>query len=185
MAERYEIDPAHTLIGFAAKHLAVTTVRGSFQKFGGWIEGDRNDPSSLRGEITVDVGSLTTGVEQRDAHLRSADFFGADEHPQAVYRPAGAEPLGDNRFRVNGELTVKGVTRELPLDVTLEGELDSPFKPGHRLISITATGVIRRKDFGLEWDGLAGAIPLASNEIKLQIEAELVSVEPAPQAQSN
>jgi polyisoprenoid-binding protein YceI len=181
MTERYELDPAHTLIGFTAKHLAVTTVRGSFGKFSGWIEGDRHDPSSLTGEVTVDIASITTGVDQRDTHLRSADFFEAEAHPQAVYRPVSATPLGNNRFRVEGELTLKQVTRPLTLDVTVEGELDHPFQPGRRIVSVTASGQLNRKDFGLNWDGLAGAIPLASNEIKLLVEAELVSAEqPAP-----
>ena len=175
MTERYELDPAHTLIGFTAKHLAVTTVRGSFGKFSGWVEGDRDNPASLTGEVTVDIASITTGVEQRDGHLRSPDFFHAEEHPTAVYRPVSARPLGDNRFRVDGELIIRQVTRPLALDVTVEGELDHPFQPGHRIVSVTATGQLNRKDFGLNWDGLAGAIPLASNEIKLQIEAELVS----------
>jgi polyisoprenoid-binding protein YceI len=177
MAERYEVDPAHTLIGFSAKHLAVTTVRGSFQKFSGWVGVDRDDPGSLTGEITVDVASLTTGTEQRDNHLRSADFFEAEAHPRATYRLTSAEPLGENRFHVNGDLTIKQITRPLVLEVTLEGELDHPFYQGRKIVAVAATGQINRKDFGLNWDGLAGAIPLASNEIKLQIESELVSAE--------
>ena len=178
MAERYELDPAHTLIGFSAKHLAVTTVRGNFQKFGGWVGVDRDNPGSLTGEITVDIASLTTGTEQRDNHLRSADFFEAEAHPQATYRPRSAQPLGENKFRVNGDLTIKQITRPLVLEVTVEGELDHPFYQGRKIVGVTATGQFNRKDFGLNWDGLAGVVPLASNEIKLQIESELVSAGP-------
>jgi polyisoprenoid-binding protein YceI len=185
MAERYELDPTHTLIGFSAKHLAVTTVRGSFQKFNGWVAFDRSDPGSLTGEIAVDIASLTTGTEQRDNHLRSADFFEADAHPQGIYRPTSAEPAGEGKYRVTGDLTIKQTTRPLVLEVTVEGELDHPFYEGRKLLAVTATGQLNRKDFGLNWDGVAGVIPLASNEIKLQIESELVSTEqPAKQAEA-
>lgn len=181
MPERYELDPAHTIIGFTSKHLAVTTVRGTFQKFGGWFEGDRLDPRSLSGEVTVNIASLTTGTEQRDNHLRSGDFFAADEHPEAVYRPTSAEPIGQGTYRVKGELTIRKITKPLVLKVKVEGELDHPYKPGSRIVSVTATGKLRRKDFGLNWDGLAGTLPIASNEIKLQIDAELVSVTQTPE----
>ena len=181
MSERYELDPAHTIIGFTSKHLGVTTVRGTFQKFTGWFEGDRNDPRTLTGEVKMDITSLTTGTEQRDAHLRSADFFGAEEHPEALYRPMSAEPVGEGTYRVQGELTMRKITKPLVLEVKVEGELDHPYKPGSRIVSLTATGKLLRKDFGLNWDGLAGTLPIASNEIKLQIDAELVSVAQTPE----
>ena len=176
MPYRFELDPAHTIIGFTSKHLAVTTVRGTFQKFSGWFEGDRKNPSSLTGEVTVDVMSLTTGTEQRDNHLRSPDFFGADEHPEAVYRPLSATTIREGVYQVQGELTIRKITKPLVLKVKIAGELDHPYKPGSRIVSLTATGALRRKDFGLNWDGLAGTLPIASNEIKLEIDAELVSV---------
>ncbi len=182
MTERYELDPAHTLIGFTAKHLGVTQVRGSFQKFSGWVEGEPANPASLTGEITVDVASLTTGVEQRDNHLRSSDFFDAEKYPTAVFRPTSAEQIGDHAYRVTGDLTIREVSRPLTLEVKVEGQLQHPFQPDRKLVAISATGELKRKDFGLNWDGLAGAIPLASNEIKLSIEAELVSAVTAGQA---
>lgn len=174
MSERYQLDPAHTAIGFTAKHLAVTSVRGNFQKFEGWVAADRNDPASLSGEITIDIASLTTGSEQRDGHLKSADFFESDGHPKAIYRPTRAEQTGTGTYRVSGDLTIKNVCRELVLTATVSEELDHPFQPGSKIVSVEATGSLNRKEFGLNWDGLAGTIPLASNEIKLQIDAELV-----------
>ncbi len=174
MSERYQFDPAHTVIGFKAKHLAVTTVRGHFQKFDGWVAGDRSNPASLTGQVTVDIASLTTNNEQRDGHLKSGDFFEAEGHPQAVYLPTRAEQTGSDTFKVYGDLTIRGVTKELVLNVTVSDELDHPFQPGSKIVSLEATGSLNRKDFGLNWDGLAGTIPLASNEIKLEIDAELV-----------
>ncbi|MGI8562130.1 MAG: YceI family protein [Candidatus Dormibacter sp.] len=174
MSERYQLDPAHTVIGFKAKHLAVTTVRGNFQKFDGWVAGDRSNPASLTGEVTVDIASLTTNNEQRDGHLKSGDFFEAEGHPQAVYRPTRAEQTGADTFKVYGDLTIRGITKGLVLDVTVSDEMDHPFQPGGKIVSIEATGSLNRKDFGLNWDGLAGTIPLASNEIKLEIDSELV-----------
>jgi polyisoprenoid-binding protein YceI len=173
MAERYVIDPNHTLIGFVARHLAVTTVRGRFDKFEGWVEGDADHVDQVHGEVTVDVSTLTTGVGQRDGHLRSADFFEAELYPQMVYKFTGVEKTGDDKYRVNGELTIKNTTRVVPLDVTFEGEVPDPFG-GKKRIGISATGEVNRMDFGLNWDGLAGTIPFASHRIKLEIEAALV-----------
>jgi polyisoprenoid-binding protein YceI len=177
---RLDLDTNHTLIGFVARHLGVTTVRGHFDKFGGWVEGELDDLANVTGEVTVDVSSLTTGVGQRDEHLRSADFFEAELYPNMTYRITGAEKTGDDRYRVSGELTIKQTTRTVPLDVTVEGEVPDPFG-GKRRIGVSATGQVNRMDFGLNWDGLAGVIPFASHNIKLEIEAALV--EPAPAAQ--
>ncbi|MDQ6899600.1 MAG: YceI family protein, partial [Candidatus Dormibacteraeota bacterium] len=116
----------------------------------------------------------TTNNEQRDAHLKSGDFFESEGHPQAVYRPTRAERTGSDTFKVYGDLTIRSVTKELVLDVTVADEIDHPFQPGSKIVAVEATGSLNRKDFGLNWDGLAGTIPLASNEIKLEIDAELV-----------
>ena len=178
---RFELDPNHTLLGFVARHLAVTTVRGRFNKFSGWVEGDADDLAHVTGEVTVDVSSLTTGVDQRDTHLKSADFFEADLYPTMTYRIKGAEKTGENKYWVNGDLTIKNTTRTVPLDVTVEGEVPDPFG-GKRRIGVSATGEVDRMDFGLNWDGVAGAIPFASHKIKLEIEAALVEPATAGQA---
>jgi polyisoprenoid-binding protein YceI len=178
---RLNVDPAHTLIGFVAKHLGVTSVRGHFSKFDGWVEGDSDDLASATGEVTIDVHSISTNVDQRDAHLKSADFFEAETYPTITYRFKGVEKTGEDTYRVNGDLTVKNVTRTVPLEVTYGGEAPDPMG-GKRRVGISATGQLNRKDFGLNWDGLAGTIPLVGNTIKLEIEAELV--EPAPAAQT-
>ena len=179
MTERYELDPAHTRIGFSTKHLGFTTVRGSFQKFSGWVEGARGT-LQLAGEVEVDVASVTTGQPNRDGHLQSGDFFEVETYPVATYRITGAEKTGEDTYRVDGELTLKSTTRPLSLQATVEGELENPFQPGGRIVSVRATGELNRMEFGVNWDGLAGSIPLAGHNIKLEIEAELVSAaEPA------
>lgn len=182
MRERFEIDPAHTVIGFSTKHLAVTTVRGQLAKFSGWFEGDQSDPSDVRGEVTVYVQSITTGVDQRDTHLRSGDFFESETYPTITFQLTAVEPAGNDDYRVRGELTMKGTTRPIALDAKLEGETPDPFGSGGRRLGVSLTGQLNRKDFGLNWDGLAGTVPLAGNLIKLQIDAELVAqaIEVAP-----
>jgi polyisoprenoid-binding protein YceI len=177
---RLEIDPNHTRLGFVARHLGVTTVRGHFNKFSGWVEGDLDDLDNVTGEVTVDVASLATGVGQRDEHLKSADFFEAELYPTMTYRIKGAEKIGEDKYRVNGDLTIKTTTKPVPLEVTVEGEVPDPFGAKRR-IGVSAAGQVNRMDFGLNWDGLAGAIPFASHNIKLEIEAALV--EPAPATQ--
>ncbi|MGH7777922.1 MAG: YceI family protein [Candidatus Dormibacterales bacterium] len=174
MTERYELDPAHTQIGFSAKHLGFTTVRGTFQSFSGWIEGDRGT-LDVAGEVSVDVASATTGQPKRDGHLQSSDFFEVETYPRATYRITGARKVGEGAYRIDGELTLKATTRPLSLNAVVSGEIENPFQPGGRIVSVTATGELNRMDFGVNWDGLAGAVPLAGHVIKLEIEAELAS----------
>lgn len=171
---KYEIDPAHTNIGFSAKHLAVATVRGRFSKFEGGFEGPEHDPTKARGEVKIEVASLSTNADQRDDHLRSADFFDATKYPYMSYRVTDVQPLEGDTYRVMGELTIKDTTRPLALTATLEGRGPDPFGGAKERIGLTATGQINRLDFGLNWNGLAGAVPIASHTIKLDIDAEIV-----------
>ena len=170
---KYEIDRAHTNVGFSAKHLAVSTVRGQFSKFEGYFEGPDGDLTKARGEVTIDVASIDTRTEMRDNHLRSADFFDAEKYPRITFKLTSVEPVGDESFRVNGDLTIKDTTRPVTLDATLEGRIPDPMGGKERL-GLAVRGQINRMDFGLNWDGLAGAIPMASHTIKLEIDAEIV-----------
>ncbi len=170
---RYEIDPNHTNVGFSAKHLAVSTVRGHFSKFDGFFEGPDDDYTKVRGEVRIDVASLSTKTEQRDNHLRSADFFDAEKFPYMTFKVTGVEPLDGDTFLVKGDLTIKTTTRPITLEATLEGRLPDPFGGKERL-GVSAKGQLNRMDFGLNWDGIAGAVPMASHTIKLEIDAEIV-----------
>jgi polyisoprenoid-binding protein YceI len=170
---RYELDPSHTYIGFNARHLMVSTVRGSFSDWSGHVEVDEVDPTSARAEVTVKAASLNTGSEDRDKHLRSDDFFHADKYPDISYRSGTVEKVGDNRYKVAGELTIREVTKP----VTLDFEVGEPFRDGwgNERLGISATGKLNRKDWGLEWNMVmeAGRL-LVSDEAKLEIDSELV-----------
>ena len=170
---KYEIDSAHTHIGFTAKHLAVTTVRGLFTKFEGSFEGPDDDFTKARGEVKIEVASLESRSDQRDTHLRSADFFDAEKHPYITYKLTSIEPVDDENFKVHGELTVKDVTKPLVLDATVEGRMPDPFGAKER-VGISARGQLNRMDWGLNWNGVAGTVPFASHTIKIEVDAEIV-----------
>ena len=159
--------------GYSVKHLAVSTVHGHFSKFEGYFEGPDDDYTKARGEVKIDVASLSTKTEQRDNHLRSADFFDAEKYPYMTFRITGVEPLEGDNFLVKGDLTIKETTRPITLEATLEGRLPDPFGGKERL-GVSAKGQLNRMDFGLNWDGIAGAVPLAGHTIKLEIDAEIV-----------
>ncbi|HLZ95632.1 MAG TPA: YceI family protein [Candidatus Dormibacteraeota bacterium] len=170
---RYEIDPAHTNIGFSAKHLAVTTVHGHFAKFEGALEGPDDDLTQARGTVKVSVASLDTRNEQRDNHLRSADFFDVEKYPYLTFAVTGIEKLDDETYRVKGDLTIKDTTRPIELTGNIEGRLADPFGGLERL-GVSASGQVNRMDFGLNWDGVAGAVPFAGHVIKINLDAEIV-----------
>jgi polyisoprenoid-binding protein YceI len=170
---RYDIDQAHTHLGFTAKHLAVSTVRGRFNKFEGFFESPDDDYTKATGEVKIDVASLESRSDQRDTHLRSADFFDAEKYPYITYKLTSIEPVDDENFKVHGELTVKDVTRPLVLDATIEGRLPDPFGAKER-VGISARGQLNRMDWGLNWNGVAGTVPFASHTIKLEVDAEIV-----------
>jgi len=170
---RYELDQHHTHLGFTAKHLAVSVVRGRFNKFEGHFESPDDDYTKARGEVKVEVASLESRSDQRDTHLRSADFFDAEKYPYITFKLTSIEPVDDENFRVKGELTVKEITKPITLDATVEGRMPDPFGAKER-VGISARGQLNRMDFGLNWDGVAGAVPFASHTIKLEVDAEIV-----------
>ncbi len=170
---KYELDPAHTNVGFTAKHLAVSTVHGQFNRWEGQFEGPDDDLTRARGILKVEVASLSTRNDQRDTHLRSADFFDAEKYPYMTFKVAGIDKLDEDNYKLRGELTIKETTRPVELTGTIEGRLADPFGGKERL-GVSASGQLNRMDFGLNWDGLAGSVPFASHQIKLAIDAEII-----------
>jgi polyisoprenoid-binding protein YceI len=170
---RYQLDPAHTHIGFTAKHMMVSTVRGSFSDWSGYVEVDENDPTTAVAQVVVKAASVNSGSDDRDNHLRNQDFFNVASYPDITYRSGTVDKVDDTRYRVGGELTIKDVTRP----VTLEFEVGEPFQDGwgNERVGISATGKINRKDWGLEWNMImeAGRL-LVSDEARLEIDSELV-----------
>ncbi|MGA7913552.1 MAG: YceI family protein [Candidatus Dormiibacterota bacterium] len=170
---QYEVDQQHTHIGFTAKHLGVSTVRGRFNKFEGQFQGSDEDFTKARGEVRIEVASLESRSDQRDTHLRSADFFDAEKYPYITFKITKLEPVDAESFRVTGDLTVRDVTKPIVLDATIEGRMADPFGAKER-VGISARGQLDRMDFGLNWNGVAGAVPFASHTIKLEVDAEIV-----------
>ena len=170
---KYEVDQQHTHIGFTAKHLGVSTVRGRFNKFEGQLEGPDDDFTKARGEVKIEVASLESRSDQRDTHLRSADFFDVEKYPYMTFKITKVEAVDAESFRVTGDLTVKDVTKPIVLDATIEGRMADPFGAKER-VGISARGQLNRMDFGLNWDGVAGAVPFANHTVKLEVDAEIV-----------
>jgi polyisoprenoid-binding protein YceI len=182
MKQVYDVDPNHTSLGFAGKHMMVTTVRGRFKDFTGQVEVDDDDPTTAVAALTIKVASLDTGQDQRDQHLRSADFFDVERYPEMTFATTGVESRGGNRYEVTGDLTIKDQTRPINLDVEVEERFTDPF--GHERVGVTATGKLNRKDWGLSWNQVleAGRL-LVGNDIKLEIESALIrKVAAAPAA---
>jgi polyisoprenoid-binding protein YceI len=169
----YDIDPNHTTLGFAGKHMMVTTVRGRFNEFNGQVEVEDDEPTTAVATLTVNVASLDTGQDMRDNHLRSADFFDVERYPEMTFASTGVESRGGNRYRVTGDLTIKDQTRPLSLDVEVEERFTDPF--GNDRVGVEAKGKLNRKDWGLSWNQVleAGRL-LVGDEIKIEIETALI-----------
>ncbi|HSP18368.1 MAG TPA: YceI family protein [Myxococcaceae bacterium] len=177
----FTIDTAHTDVVFSAKHMMVTNVRGKFADVAGTISLDEENPTASTGEFTVAVASLNTGVEQRDGHLRSADFFDAENHPTATFTSTGVKANGGSDYVVTGDLTIRGVTRPVSFNVELLGFYTG--MNGARRAGFHATAKINREDFGLSWNvALETGGFLVGKDIKLELdlaveEAEAVRAE--------
>ncbi len=173
----YVLDPAHTNVGFLARHLVVTKVRGTFEKVDARIRvGESLDTSTL--EVAVDVASLTSRDEKRDAHLRSADFFDVEKYPTMTFRSTAMKAGGKDRFAVTGDLTIRDQTHPLTLDVEFLGTEKTPW--GTSVAVISAAAEIDREEWGLTWNvALESGGMLVSKKIQLEIESEIV---PAPAA---
>lgn len=172
----WELDPAHTTVEFAVKHMMFTTVRGRFTDVKGRIEVDEENPDASSVEVEIGAASLDTGVEDRDKHLRSADFFDVENHPTLTFRSKrveGAMKEEGDEFKVIGDLTIRGETREVTLDAVFQGTGMDPW--GGTRAGFSATTTIDRRDWGLQWNqALETGGVLVANSVKLEIEAQAV-----------
>ncbi len=174
----WEIDSAHTRAHFSVKHLMVSTVRGQFKAVTGTVALDEADLTRSRVQVEVDAASIETGEPKRDGHLKSPDFFDVAKFPKLSFRSTRIERAGDE-FKLTGDLTMHGVTR--PVTLTVDS-LSAPTKdPYGRLVrGVSAHGKLNRKDWGLAWNApLETGGVLVGEEVKLQIDAELVAKKPA------
>jgi polyisoprenoid-binding protein YceI len=172
-AVTYKIDPAHSAAGFKVRHLMVANVRGEFPGLTGTIVFDPANPTNSSVEVAIDVKSLTTRDDQRDAHLKSPDFLDVEKFPTMRFVSTKVAPDGEGEWKVTGDLTIHGVTKAVTLDV--EGptpEVKDPW--GNTKTGIVATTKINRKDFGLTWNvALETGGVLVGEEVQIHIEAEL------------
>lgn len=167
----WTIDTAHTTVGFVARHMGLSKVRGQFTEFRGEIEGDPKDITSARGRFEIDLASIETGNADRDAHLKSADFFDVEKHPTMVFTSKSVTPDGDD-YKVVGDLTIKGVTKEVTLRYEHGGEGQDPY--GNRKIGGTLTSTIKRSEWGLTWNvPLDSGGWLVSDNITIEIDFQV------------
>lgn len=169
----WTIDPAHTTVEFSLKHLMISTVRGHFGAVSGTILLDEENPEASSVTAEIDATSIDTRQEQRDAHLRSPDFFGVETYPTLRFRSTRVESLGGGRYNVYGDLTIRDVTREVVLETTDEGRGGDPW--GGERAGFSATTRIDRRDFGLTWNqALETGGVLVGNDIKISLEVQAV-----------
>ncbi|MEV5882876.1 YceI family protein [Streptomyces sp. NPDC052020] len=169
----YTIDPAHSTLGFAARHAMVTNVKGKFLEFSGSLHLDGGDPTRSTASIDVVMDSIDTGSADRDGHLKSADFFKTDEFPAMTFRSTRAEALGGDDYRLTGDLTILGTTRPVTIDLEFNGAAQDPF--GNERVGFEGKAEILRSEWGLTWNAAleTGGV-LVSDKIKLVFDVSAI-----------
>lgn len=174
MKINYNIDPAHSNAEFAVRHMMVTNVKGGFRKVTGTIAYDPQDPAGSTVQASIDAGSISTRDDQRDAHLRSADFLDVEKFPAITFQSAKVESVGPDELKVTGDLTIHGVTKSVVLNV--EGPTEETKDPwGNLRTGLSATTKIKRSDFGLTWNAAleAGGV-LVGDDLKIAIDVSAI-----------
>jgi len=169
----YTLDPAHTRIGFVARHAMVTKVRGAFNEFEGTATLDGANPAASSAQVTISAASIDTRNAQRDGHLRSNDFLSMDEYPQITFVSTGARQVDDSTFELTGDLTIKGVTNPITIPFSFEGAAKDPF--GNLRVGFEGAVTINRKDYGITWNAAleTGGV-LVSDKVTLEFEISAV-----------
>ena len=172
----YKIDPAHSRLGFMARHALVTKVRGQFADFEGSLHLDAQDPSRSTAEVTIQAASLDTRQEQRDAHLRGDDFFSVEQFPILSFRSTAIEPVDGETYRVTGDLTIRDHTHPVTIDLAFNGSAQDPF--GNLRVGFEGFTTVNRKDWGLNWNAALEAGGLLVSE-KVTLEFDISAVKEA------
>lgn len=174
VAGAYQLDPTHTEVGFVARHLVVTKVRGRFTEWSADLQVAENiEDSSM--DVRLKAASITTGNEDRDAHLKSEDFFDVGNHEELIFRSTGVRPLDDDRWAVDGTLEIKGVGKPLTLTIDFQGAGEDPW--GNTRLFATASAELDREEWGLTWNmAVESGGLLVSKKIKIEIEAQALPV---------
>jgi polyisoprenoid-binding protein YceI len=168
----WEIDLSHSSVGFSVRHLGLAKVRGRFNDFSGAVLVS-DDPESSSVEVEIQAGSIDTRDPQRDGHLVSADFFDVEQHPTLTFRSTGVERARGDHWAVDGDLTIRGVTRPVRLDVAFEGAGSDPW--GGQRAAFSASAEVDREDFGLTWNQTleTGGV-LVGKKVRIELEVELI-----------
>lgn len=177
----WSIDPAHSGVEFAVKHLMITTVRGRFKRFSGTITVNEEDLDRSTVEVEIDAASIDTGNEDRDRHLRTEDFLDVERHPKITFRSReirGASFEEGTRFRVKGDLTIRGESMEVELEAMFGGR--GPDAQGNERVGFSVNGTIDRRDWGLRWNRTieTGGL-LVANEVRIEIDVQAIRQETA------
>lgn len=169
----YVIDPAHSRIGFVARHAMVTKVRGSFAHFDGAVHFDEHDPTQSRARIVIETRSIDTGNHERDTHLRGNDFLAIDVFPQITFTSTAAEKVGETKYVVTGDLTVKGVSKSVAIDFDYQGAAKDPY--GNLRAGFEGRATINRRDFGVTTNlALETGGVLVGDKIGLELDISLI-----------
>lgn len=169
----YKIDPSHSDVTFKVKHLMISTVSGLFKTYDATLEANEEDLSDAKVKFEADVDSIDTKNEQRDAHLKSDDFFNAEQFPKLTFVSTGIEKISDEEFKLTGDLTVRDVTKPVELNVEYNGRITDPW--GQERLGFEINGKINRKEYGLKWSAVteAGGLVVA-DDVKLHMNVEMV-----------
>lgn len=170
---KWVIDASHTTVEFSIRHLMISRVKGRFSKVEGSVQGDPNNLTGATVQATIDAASVNTADEQRDVHLRSADFFDVENHPALTFESRSIERTDGNEYRMTGDLTIHGVTKLVAWTLTFEGQGKDPW--GNERIAVTAQTRINRKDFNLTWNAAleAGGF-LVGDQVDISVEAQAI-----------
>lgn len=167
------IDPSHSEVQFKVKHLVISTVTGSFSQYEGQIETVGDDFANAKVTFSADINSISTNNEQRDGHLKSADFFDAEHFPKLTFTSTGITKTGDDTYTIVGDLTIRGTTKSVSLKAEYGGQMQDFY--GQTKAGFELTGTIKRKEFGLSWDAVteAGGV-VVSDDVKLVMNIQVV-----------
>ncbi|MCB0343628.1 MAG: polyisoprenoid-binding protein [Bdellovibrionales bacterium] len=170
-AQMYDIDSAHTRVGFEIGHLGISTVRGQFGEFSGSFKFDEKKPSNSMAVAEINVGSIDTNNDKRDTHLRSEEFFNSQKFPVMKFKSTEVQKVGDGHLKVKGDLTIGNVTKPVTLDTQLKGKVTDPW--GNERVGFKATTKLDRRDYGLTWSKLleTGGL-VVDNEVTVLIDVE-------------
>ncbi len=166
----WKADKAHSNLGFSITHLGISDIHGSFKDFEVKVNASKADFSDAVFELTADVASINTGIEMRDKHLTSADFFDAEKHPKLTFKSTSVKPAGKNKYKLTGNLSFHGVTKPVTMDLWYRGTIENPMSKAPTS-GFQVTGTIKRSDFNL---GAGFPAPMLSDEVKIKADGEFV-----------